>query len=225
MMMQDRSARYIDDCALEFQRANSTPIEGYKDMPCVPLEQAVESLTRLVPSLQTYVSTAKEQCNKNSNLLSLDESAAIYLYTMPTNFFKQLNETLREQDRHLLKPWFSYLRLFLGALEKLPSERATIWRGVGSDVKTMFRTDKEYTWWSVNSCSDKIATVQGYVEQAGTVFSIDAINAKSISEYSHFPMEEEMILIPGTKVTLKSMLSDSINKPFILQMKETSKDR
>ncbi|UJR30722.1 hypothetical protein I4U23_018242 [Adineta vaga] len=57
-------------------------------------------------------------------------SATIYLYSMPVPFFGRLNEALRDGNQHALKSWFTFLKLFINVLEKLPSRNKTIWRGV-----------------------------------------------------------------------------------------------
>ena len=103
--------------------------------------------------LWIMLSTAKENYNRHSTLLTRDESAAIYLYSMPTSFFSRLNNTLRAENRHALKPWFAFLKLFITALEKLPSTKATIWRGVNYDDTLIFVDNDVHIWWSVNSCS------------------------------------------------------------------------
>ncbi|CAF1555544.1 unnamed protein product, partial [Rotaria sp. Silwood1] len=85
------------------------------------LEKAVERIIPLVSDLADHVARAKQSCNQNSALITWDESAAIYLYSMQTGFFPMLNKALRDENRHVLKPWFAYLKLFITALEKLPS--------------------------------------------------------------------------------------------------------
>ncbi|CAF3999040.1 unnamed protein product [Rotaria sordida] len=60
------------------------------------------------------------------------------LYTMEwepyeKSFYVILNSTLRATIRKQLKPWFLYLRLIINALQKLPSTRHVVYRGVKSD--------------------------------------------------------------------------------------------
>jgi hypothetical protein len=60
------------------------------------------------------------------NLLTIDEQASLYLYTMewrdePQNsFYAKINYILRTGDGNLLGPWLGYLHLFTSALLKLP---------------------------------------------------------------------------------------------------------
>ena len=88
----------IDDLVL----ANLNPIDGYQYSPILPLEKAVESLIPYIDGVMNYVTEAKTNCNINSNFLTLDESAAIYLYTMPKPFFSHLNHALRNRKRHTM---------------------------------------------------------------------------------------------------------------------------
>jgi hypothetical protein len=125
-----KCGRFINNVFSELDEANRSPIYGYQDLPLLPLEQATEKIIPLVPGLANYVAQAKQQCNQNSTILTWDESAAIYLYSMPIPFFSHLNKALRDENRHALKPWFAYLKLFMHALEKLPSVQTDVWRGV-----------------------------------------------------------------------------------------------
>ena len=145
--------RFVNNTLSELQEANASPIFGYEDSPVLTLEEAVEKIIPLVPSVIDYVTTAKKKYNRHSNLLTRDESAAIYLYSMPTLFFSTLNNTLRAENRHELKPWFAFLKLFITALEKLPTSRKTVWRGVAGNVGSEFADGDVHIWWSVNSCS------------------------------------------------------------------------
>jgi hypothetical protein len=210
-----RSDRFVNKTISELQQANDSPIDGYKNQDIMKLENAIEKVVPFVEGITTYVDDAKQKCNRNSTILAWDESAAIYLYTMPTPFFSRLNETLRAENRHALKPWFAFLKLFMSALEKIPSKAATVWRAVSGDVGTFPVEDNVESWWSVNSCSIALNVVEVYLGEMGTLFAIDAIHGKNISEYSAFPEEQEVILMPGTYVRLKSKPIDLNRLPVV----------
>ncbi|UJR34845.1 hypothetical protein I4U23_027626 [Adineta vaga] len=119
---------FINNSFSEFQETERTPISGYQNLPLQSLEQALEKVIPIVPDLGHYVGQAKQKCNRNDPILTCDESAAVYLYTMPTPFYSYLNKALRNENRQMLKPWFSFLRLIIHALEKLPSLETNVWR-------------------------------------------------------------------------------------------------
>jgi hypothetical protein len=120
------SDRFVNKNLSELEEANRSPIFGYEGSPLLTLEEAVEKIIPLISHVMDYVATAKNRYSQHSDLLTRDESAAIYLYSMPTSFFSRLNETLRAENRHALKPWFASLKLFITALEKLPSTKDTV---------------------------------------------------------------------------------------------------
>jgi hypothetical protein len=80
------TGRFVDSTLSDFQRANNIPIYGYQDVPTVSLEEAVQPMFDLVPSLRDSLFAAKQNF-KRSSLMTDNESAAIYLYTMGTAFF------------------------------------------------------------------------------------------------------------------------------------------
>ncbi|CAF4048637.1 unnamed protein product, partial [Adineta steineri] len=143
--------RFVNRTLSELQEANRNPIFGYEDTPILTLEEAVEKLIPFVPDALAYVTTAKKKHNRHSDLLMRDESVAIYLYSMPSSFYSSLNKAVRAENRHALKPWSAYLKLFMTALKKLPSIKAVVWRGVYGDVSSVFANNNIDIWWSVNS--------------------------------------------------------------------------
>ncbi|CAF1639265.1 unnamed protein product [Adineta ricciae] len=170
-----------------------------------------------------YVKTAKNKCNRASNILTLDESAAIYLYSMSSPVYNQLNSTLRAHDRTTSKLWFPFLKLLTTALKRLPSIETTVWRGVSYDDTLAFVENDVQYWWSVNSCSKAPNIVKPFLGEKGTIFAIDVINGKDISTFAANCEELEVILMPGSRVRRKNeslCLSDHI----ILHLEEISSD-
>ncbi|CAF4655148.1 unnamed protein product, partial [Rotaria sp. Silwood2] len=112
--------RFVTNHSVEFGQTNRSPIFGYEDSPVLTLEEALEEIT--IPNLDItdHVIRAKKKCYRRSTLLTRDESAAIFLYSMPSTFYSCLNNALRDEDREKLKPWFPFLKLFITALKKLP---------------------------------------------------------------------------------------------------------
>ncbi|CAF1490316.1 unnamed protein product [Adineta steineri] len=58
------------------------PIEGYENYPLVSLEEAVEPLKSLLHDLDVMVMISKRNSRKPKDGLTIDESAAIHLYTL-----------------------------------------------------------------------------------------------------------------------------------------------
>lgn len=217
--------RFVNDTFSELQEANRSPIFGYEDSPLLTLEEAVEKIIPPIPRTMEYVATAKRECNRHSTLLTQDESAAIYLYSMSTSFFSCLNKTLRAENRQALKPWFVFLKLFMTALEKLPLTKATVWRGVNYDDTLTFIDNDVHIWWGINSCTMALNIVQAFLGEKGTLFAIDAIHGKDISTFSAFPYEQEIVLMPGTRVRTKCESLSFIDRLFILHLIEENFQR
>jgi hypothetical protein len=217
--------RFVNNTLSELQEANRNPIFGYEDSPVLTLEEAVEKIIPSVSRVMDYVTTAKKKYNRHSALLTRDESAAVYLYSMPTSFFSRLNDTLRAENRHALKPWFAFLKLFMTALEKLPSTKKVVWRGVSSDVRSVFANNDTNIWWSVNSCSIDLKIVQKFVGEKGTLFAIEAMHGKDISEFAAIPEEQELILMPGTHVRARSEPLNFIDRLFVVHLEEVTLQR
>ncbi len=118
-------------------KADYVPIVGYAMEPLLPLAKACAPLANVLHDIFFYVQIAiNETPEVPPDGLSVDESAAIRLYTMEwknphRSLYSMLNYTLNDNNREHLRPYFKYLKLFLTALAKLPCVPQTaVWRGV-----------------------------------------------------------------------------------------------
>lgn len=192
-----------------------TPIEGFKNKPLVPIEEATKPLLDIVPRLEKYVYVAKNRAKNPKDDLSVDESAAIGLYTMEwepytDSLYYILNKTLRNEERTKLKPWFSYLKLILTGLSRLKSTSTVVFRGVKHFIESEHEKYKENTtvfWWGFSSCSREreISEDDHFIGEAGkttrTLFIINCLNGKDISNHSYYKEKEsEVLLLPATTV-------------------------
>jgi hypothetical protein len=217
--------RFVNSALSELQEANRSPIDGYQYLPLLTLEEATENIISSVPAIVDYVSKAKKKCNRSSTLLTRDESAAIYLYSMPASLFSRLNEALRAKDRHELEPWFAFLKLFITAIEKLPSTKAIVWRGVNYDDTVSFVDNDVHVWWNINSCSMNPNVVEGFLGKSGTLFAIDTVHGKDITLFSAIPDEQEVVLMPGTLVRRKYESLNFDDRLFVLHLEEGNTKR
>lgn len=201
------------------------PIEGYRNMPLVSLEIAVEPLMTLLPSIQTYVSLAKEKCQNPADDLTCDQSASIMLYAMRWQPIDQclsyvLNIILCSNDRDQLKPWFLYLKLLLTALCRLPPIQDTIiYRGIQSDMSKQYQKNQKIIWWDFALCtrsSDKINLNKNNVR---TIFTIECKSCKDISKHLFNPTTDMILLFPATQFQVIQNIKQRANGHSI-QLKE-----
>ncbi|CAF1385840.1 unnamed protein product [Adineta steineri] len=219
-----RSGRFVDSYISKLQHDDWNPISGYKDRNVKSLEEAVESIVPFVDRVMQYAEEAKQKCKKNTKL-TINESAAIYLYTMDTSFYPKLNEALRGENPPALMPWFDFLKLFITALVKLPelsSRPTTVWRGVANISGSDYYETDIFTWWSLISCSLDASVGAAFTGEKGVLFCINTINGKDISAYAYSPAyneEKEIILMPGTRLRVKSKTFD-INDFHVVHLEE-----
>jgi hypothetical protein len=225
--VKKRMNRYSDiDCS--FKRL--TPVYGYRSQKLVSIDEALQSIESQIDELPYYIKIAKKHCRyPSSHGLSRDESAAIYIYTMEwgdQTLYRVLNQALRSENRQLLKIWFPYLKLFDTALEKLPTVKEVLWRGVSLDIGKKFTENQLVTWWSINSCSSSVNVIKSFIgdETNSTLFLIEAINGKRISGYTEFENENEIILKMGTQFRVKCDPLAQSNGSHIVHLIEINDD-
>jgi hypothetical protein len=152
-----------------------------------------------------------------SDGLTIDESAAIRLYTIEwegphRSLYSMLNRTLKYDDHEHLRPYFKYLKLFVTALAKFPCvPPLTVWRGVTKNMSAEFPAGTPVTWWAFSSCTTALAVLENnmYLGNTGnrTLFSVEAINGRTVRAHSHFVTEDEILLLPGTHMIVQSQFS------------------
>ena len=197
-----RSSRFFSSLS-ELEDTNRKSIIECMKNPLLSLEEALASVTEFVPDVGRYAAKAKKSCKQNSSL-TVNESAAIYLYTMSEEFYRNLNKALRNQNPSLLKKWHPYLKLFLTALNKLPSCSTTVWRGVPEQIGDEFEKGAVHTWSSVNSCSPDVDVARVFAGPTGTLLCIHQIRGIDIARYSMNKSEKEIILLPETHLRVQS---------------------
>ncbi|CAM6006476.1 unnamed protein product [Sphagnum balticum] len=206
--------------------ADLAPIVGYANEPLLPLSKACSPLTNIIHNLSFYVQMAIEETSEQPlDGLTVDESAAIRLYTIEwdgphRSLYSMLNHTLKNDDREHLRPYFKYLKLFVTALVKLPCvPQLTVWRGVTKDLSKKFPPGTPVTWWAFSSCTTELTVLENnmYLGNTGsrTLFSVEAINGRTIRAHSHFVTEDEILLLPGTHMIVQSQFSPATDLHII----------
>ena len=213
--------RLVGSCLSKPRNEDYSLQSDYEHLSVPTIEEAMKGLSEKVPNIENYVSTAKENCYRDSPLLTLDESAAIYIYTMPAgSFFSGFNAALRDKNRQALRPWFGYTKLLITALEKLPSTKATIWRGTNHDTPENYAEHEVYILWGITSCSKNLEIVKNFISDNGILFVIETVHGKDISMFSANRYEEEVVLLPGTWLRAKANTIDFLDKFFITHLEE-----
>ena len=201
------------------------PVYGYLTHQLLPLRKAIEPISSQIDQLDRFCKIAINECHfPSEHDLTRDESAAIFLYTMEwdeNSFYQVLNRTLRAENRSSLKPWFAFLKLFDTALQKLPTVRKNLWRGVPKDIAKNFKKGDEFTWWTISSCSTSVDLIKDFLGPNSTLFLIEAVNGKDVRGYTNFVNENEVILCPGTRLRVVSNPLDQ-SSMHVVHLQEVS---
>ncbi|MFG1749169.1 ADP-ribosyltransferase domain-containing protein [Streptosporangium sandarakinum] len=189
-------------------------ITGVSDTPLMDFREAVAPVAALLPGLDPHVEQSyrfgEKQAGDAAGVLSADEVAALYLYTCESAFYRRINATLRDPDRTRIVPYLPYLRLLSSAVSRLPARREPLWRGVSLDLRAQYPLGRTVTWWGVSSCTPRLGVAQAFLGRRGkrTLFEVLPARAVGISGFSAFTGEEEVILAPGTQLTVTDVRAE-----------------
>ncbi|MER7416941.1 ADP-ribosyltransferase domain-containing protein [Micromonospora peucetia] len=189
-------------------------ITGVFDTPLMDFRAAVAPVARLLAGLDWHVEQShqfgQKQAEGAADGLSVDEVAALYLYTCESAFYRQINATLRNPDRSRIVPYLPYLRLLFSAVSRLPARTEPLWRGVSLDLRAQYPLGGTVTWWGVSSCTSKLSVAQAFLGGRGrrTLFEVLPVRAVGIRSFSAFTGEEEVILAPGTQLQVTNVRAE-----------------
>lgn len=190
----------------------ATPIAGVMDLPLPEsLSQACAGVCGqgfIKSSTMQGEQLAKKQVGNPTKAMTAALYGAIMLYTSNA-IYKQINQALRDENRSKIKQYFNYLRLFLEALERLPKQERTLWRGLGIDLfdNPQYKVGNVITWWGISSTTSDINVAKNFAKGCGgkcSVLTIKATTSSDISDITFFSKEKESLLAPGTKLEVKS---------------------
>ncbi|CAF1309552.1 unnamed protein product, partial [Rotaria sordida] len=89
----------------------------------------------------------------------------------------------------------------------------TVWRGVTKDLSAEFSPGTHVIWWAFSSCTCALPVLENnmYLGSEGEriLFSVEAINGRTIQAHSHFVTEDEILLLPGTRMEVQSQFSSA----------------
>jgi len=124
------------------------------------------------------------------------------------NFYYQLNKSLLERNPELLNKFSGYLWYFQRALSKLPNICIDVYRGIDTSGAVLIK--KEYVehrpihWSAYSSTTSDLSVAKKFAGKSGIILKIKIFNGKSVTDYSPFPTENEVILSPNMRFIVSS---------------------
>ena len=135
---------------------------------------------------------------------------ALYLYTSNAIIFKQVNQTLLDWDGNSI--WQPLINNLFQAIHYLPPYENEVYRAVSSQFKLdEFQIGSEIAWntFSMTSNQWKSASEQ-ITKKSGIIFIIKSKTGRLINKYSKYPVDGEVIFLPGTRFTVTNHYSPNI---------------
>jgi len=153
--------------------------------------------------------------------LSLEEFMSIYFYTLEwdpqsLNLHVRLNRDLSSPNRNQSAPiWKFYLYFLFNALRKIPIWKANhdVYRGVSKNLikiyPEVYVNGNTIIWYGFTSTTTALGRVEEFLgNEESTIFCINGcLSGRSIQKFSGRPNEEEVLIPPGSRFTIVSILS------------------
>lgn len=184
-------------------------VNGETKGQMLPLADVLRSVSSRTDQLRELIRLAITKCHfPSEHHLTLDESAAIYLFTMKwekDSFYELLQRDLQSNDSSLVQSWSPYLQFFHSAVLKLPNTRVKVWSRTTEDFCETLTIDNELVWSQPTLCSSSMEIIKD-----SRLCTIDTIYGKDISIYSHIPNRKDIILCAGTRLKVVSNVQNQL---------------
>lgn len=200
----------------------------YMDHPSASLEIALVPISTRIDRLNDLIHSAKSAChNFSAYKLTKDESAAVCLYTIQRggqSLSLVLNQALSSGIYAQIRPWFGFLKLFSTALEKIPTIKAIVWRGINTNIARNLRDNAEITWPNFSSCSFSSTMIRSLLDESSVLCSIEVINGKIIRDFARDTTQDEILLLPGTRLRVIEKKFDRSDNKQVLYLQQIHND-
>ncbi|CAF0866289.1 unnamed protein product [Rotaria sordida] len=173
-------------------------------VPTLPIIKAFRRVPKFAKFMPSCLTSAIHASSPKNGLVK-EEVAAIKAYTAQCDVYTLLNQALRSEQLKNIRPWFSYLKLFHMAINKLKPKTGEYCRGENIDQSSKYQVGSIVTWvrkWGVTSLSALPSVCLGFAkpnymgQYSGVLYSVLSYSARDISVFSNFPGEAESILLP-----------------------------
>lgn len=208
-------------------------IENYEQIPIVSLEESIQPIICLIPNIEHMIWIIKQNYQQQiEDELTFDESASIMLYSMEwipieNSVYYLFNQTLRKENRDLLKPWLLYFKLLLTSHSKLPTiNNLTVYRGIHMNLSSKYIKGQTLIWWGFSSCTTSDEYLTNFLNEKGlkTLFKIDCQTGKSIHQYTLFPEHQDILLLPERQFQVIDNYQEDEDL-YIIHLKEISEKK
>ncbi len=127
---------------------------------------------------------------------------ALYLYTSNYTIFKQVNLTLKNWNSPSI--WHPFINCLYGAINLLPAYVGEVYRAVNSKFTLEeYAVGSKITWNSFSLGSHEWKNSSDLInKKTGIVFIIHGKSGRIISKYSKYPVDAEVMFLPGTNFTV-----------------------
>jgi len=121
-----------------------------------------------------------------------------------------------------LNNWIPFIYFLICGLNKLENTNTTVYRALDkplSQLSKQYQLGKSICWVSFTSTSLDKTIMNSFIsknKKEGTFLQINVIEGKDISEFSLFPNEKELLLLPNSQFVVDEVISSQMKKMMSL---------
>lgn len=135
---------------------------------------------------------------------------SIYMYTSCSEIYENVNNILIKGDTK--NYWMPFITCLYQGLNLIPNYNGEVYRGI--DIlfnKQDYEINKKIIWNTFSVTTKQWKTCSDLINNGkGIIFIIKSKTGKPISKYSKYPVDDEVIFLPGTEFIITNHYSPNI---------------
>lgn len=207
----------MDSVAARFQPLLARGLVDFLDT-MKPIEEAgiIPQVMRWAEATLAKARDEKEFGNLKDDPLDIQGVAFVMKYTAEDShplFYGDMNSRCYMKDRTNIDPYGMYMVCFVQHLQKIePYPNGAVFRGVKADLRENYPKGREFTWHGFCSTTKSMEVLSNpqFCGTTGkrTIFNITLTQgqARDITRYSLVGTEDEVLLPPGCRFIVESIL-------------------
>jgi len=172
----------------------------------VPKKPDIEVM-QIQVGLPTFNEAITSSKKIQGSVLSTEQSALIYVYTVESQFYPALNAAMRSGTKEERLAFQDYIYYLTNTLNLLDPFNGPVYRGINCQISD-YKPGKSIVWpaFSSSTKNPKIA-IEFLKGKSGTLFLINAKTPRTIDKYSAIKTEEEVLFLPNSSFKIVAKVS------------------
>lgn len=139
------------------------------------------------------------------DIMTPSQIITLYMYSSNKTILDEVNKAITKWDMQSI--WNPFIYTLYQAIQYLPIYSGEIYKAINYSLDKSYDIDTIINWSTFSICSKKYADCTDMIkDNKGIIFIIHTKTGRSVGIFGKTPMDDEIIIVPGTKLKIISFI-------------------